>query len=49
VIFDENIQTKKYTIIKDSEENNFVNKLIEVIKSFNTSNIHSKDNLEYII
>jgi len=50
VIFNENIQTKKCTIIKDSkEEDNFVNKLIEAIKSLNMNDIHSKDNLKYIV
>ena len=49
-IFDENIQTKKYTIIKDSEEeNNFINKLIKAIKSLNMNNIYNKDNFKHII
>jgi len=50
VIFEENIQTKKHTIVKDSEEEyNFINNLIEAIKDLNTENIQSKEDLKHIV
>ena len=49
-IFEENIQTKKHIIIKDSEEeDNFVSNLIKAIKGLNMDNIQSKESLEYIV
>jgi len=41
------IQTKKYTIIKNSKEKrNFITKLIEIIKHLNMEQISSKEILE---
>ena len=49
-IFKKQIQTRKYTLIKNNkEENKFVNKLIEIIKEMNTANICNKFVLEQII
>jgi len=49
-IFEEHIQTRKCTIVKNSEEEeNFVNKLIGAIKELNMENIQSKEVLEHII
>ena len=49
-IFEENIQMKKCTIVKNSEEeNNFIIKLIEVIKRLNTKDIQSKEVPENIV
>ena len=46
-IYEEYIQTKKYTIVKNSEEeNNFLIKLIETIKGLDTEYISSKEILE---
>ena len=50
LIFEEDIQTKKHTIVKNSkEEHNFVVNIINLIKGLNTNHINSKDNLEVII
>ena len=50
VTFKENIQTKKYTIVKDSEEeNNFISNLIKAIKGLNIDNIQSKEDLKQIV
>ena len=50
VIFEGNIQTKKHTIVKDSEEEyNFINNLIEAIKDLNTEKIQSKEDLKHIV
>ena len=50
VIFKEHVQTKKCTIVKNSEEeDNFINELIETIKRLNIENIQNKEALEYII
>ena len=50
MIFEGNIQTEKYTIVKDSEEEyNFINNLIEAIKDLNTDNIQSKEGLKHIV
>jgi len=49
-IFEENIQTKKHTIIKDSEEeNNFVSNLIKAIKGLNIDDIQSKESFKHIV
>jgi len=49
-IFEEYIQTKKYTIVKNSkEENNFINNLIKTIKRLNMENIQNKEALEHIM
>ena len=49
-IFKENIQTKRYTLVKNSEkEDNFIIELIEAIKGLNTSNIQNKEELKDII
>jgi len=46
-IFEENIQTRKHTIVKNSEEDhNFVTNVKDLIKDLN---INSKDNLENIV
>jgi len=50
MIIDEHIQTKKCTIIKNSEEEkNFLAELIETIKGLNTELISSKEILEQIV
>ena len=50
MIFEKHIQTKKYTIIKDSkEERNFLTELINPVKSLNMKHISSKENLEQVI
>ena len=50
VIFKEHVQTKKCTIVKNSEEeDNFINELIETIKRLNIENIQNKEALEHII
>ena len=50
LIFEENIQTRKCTIAKNSKkENNFVKKVIVLIKELNTIYIHNKENLESIV
>ena len=47
VIIEEHIQTKKYTIIKKSEEEkNFLAELIKAIKRLNMDHISSKEILE---
>jgi len=49
-IFDEYIQTKKHTIVKNSKkEKNFITELIEAIKGLNMTHITSKEVLEQII
>ena len=47
-IIEEHIQTKKHTIVKNSEEEekNFLAGFIESIKELNTEHISSKENLE---
>ena len=46
-IIEEHIQTKKYTIVKNSKkEMNFITELIETIKSLNTEQISNKEILE---
>ena len=50
VIFEEYIQIKKCTIVKNSkEEDNFVNKLIKTIKRLNMENFQNKEVLEHIV
>ena len=49
MIIEEYIQTKKHTIIKNSEEEkNFLAELIDSVKGLNTKYISSKENLEQI-
>ena len=49
-IFEEHIQTRKCTLVKNSkEEDNFINNLIEAIKGMNMENIQSKEVLDQII
>jgi len=48
-IFEKHIQTKRCTLVKNSEEDNFVNELIETIKEMNTENICNKNVLDQII
>jgi len=49
-IFEEHVQTKKCTIVKDSEEEeNFVNELINTIKRLNMENILYKEALKHIV
>jgi len=44
------IHTKKYTIVKNSEEENkFITELIESIKGLNMENISSKEVLEQVV
>ena len=50
MIFEEYIQTKKQTIIKNSEEErNFIAELTEFVKRLNIKHITSKKNLEQVI
>ena len=49
-IFEEDIQNRKCTIVKNSkEEHNFVIDIMNLIKDLNTNHINSKDDLEVII
>jgi len=49
-IFAENIQTRKLTIVKNSnKEINFVAQVIESIKRLNTNHINGKEDLKYIV
>ena len=50
LIFEEHIQTRRCTLVKNSkEENKFLNELIETIKEINAKNIHNKNVLNQII
>jgi len=50
LIFEENIQTRKHTIVKNSkEDHNFVTNVKNLIKGLNTFYIDSKDDLENIV
>ena len=50
LIFKENIQTRKCTIVKNSkEDHNFVANVKNLIKGLNIFYIDSKDNLENIV
>jgi len=49
-IFKEHIQTRKWTLVKNSkEEEKFINKLFEAIKRLNMENIQNVEVLEHII
>jgi len=49
-IFEEHIQTRRHTLVKNSkEENKFVNKLIETIKEMNTKNIYNENVLNQVV
>jgi len=48
-IFKKYISTKKHIIVKNSKEKNFINKLIETIKSLNMEQISSKEILKQIV
>jgi len=49
-IFEEHIQTKTHTIVKNSEEEkSFLAELINSIKSLNTDHISSKESLEQVV
>ena len=49
-IFEEHIQTRKWTLVKNSkEEEYFIKELIKAIKKLNMENIQSKEFLEQAI
>ena len=49
-IIEEHIQTRKYTLVKNSErEEKFIAELIDVIAKLNTKNISDKEILEQIL
>ena len=50
LIFNEHIQTKKQSLIKNSDkENHFIKELVNIIKSMDTSTIQSIEALEKIV
>ena len=50
MIIEEHIQTRKYTLVKNSkEEENFIIELIKVITKLNTENISNKETLKQIV
>ena len=50
MIYEEHIQTRKDTIVKNSkEEENFITELIKAIKELNTENISNVEVLKQII
>jgi len=47
LIFKEHIQTRKQTIIKNSEEEiRFIDEIIELVKELNTDHIRNKEDLK---
>jgi len=49
-ILEEHIQTRKQTIVKNSEEEiKFIADIIELVKRLNTNHISSKEDLENIV
>jgi len=50
LIFEEHIQTRKQTIIKDSkEEMRFITKIIKSVKRLNPDHIKSKEDLKQLV
>ena len=49
LIFEEHIQTRKQTIIKNSKEMRFITKIIKSVKRLNLDHIKSKEDLEQLV